>query len=113
MIVVQQNWIVFGNVSIYDVVILSHILFFVGAFGVVVMRNNVIIIIMAIELMFLSANINFVSFSVSIDDIAGQIFALFVLAITAAESAIGLAVVISYYRLRGVISVDYINCLKG
>ena len=68
---------------------------------------------MSIELMLLAININFVVFSVYLDDITGQIFALFVLTIAAAESAIGLAILVVYYRIKGIISINFINSIKG
>lgn len=68
---------------------------------------------MAIELMLLSININFVIFSIYLDDITGQIFALFILTVAAAESAIGLAILVVYYRIKGIISINYINSIKG
>ena len=69
--------------------------------------------LMSIELMFLAVNFNFIIFSVFLDDIIGQIFALFILTVAAAESAIGLAILVIYYRIRGTVSIEYINLLKG
>ena len=76
-------------------------------------KNNIIVILMSIELLLLSINLNFALFSVYLDDLVGQLFSLFVLTVAAAESAIGLAILVVFYRIRGVISVDYINSLKG
>lgn len=76
-------------------------------------RKNIILMLMSIELMLLAVNFNFIIFSVFLDDIIGQIFALFVLTVAAAESAIGLAILVIYYRIRGTVSIEYINLLKG
>jgi NADH-quinone oxidoreductase subunit K len=89
------------------------ILFLISLFGIIILRKNVIMIIICIEMMLLAVNLLLMLFSVYLDDIVGQIFALLVLTIAAAESAIGLAILVIYYKLRGVISVDYINFLKG
>jgi len=88
-------------------------LFLVGLTGIFVTRKNIIIILMCVELILLAVNINFIVFSVYLDDLTGQIFALYVLTVAAAESAIGLAILVVYYRIRGVISLNYINLLKG
>jgi NADH-quinone oxidoreductase subunit K len=94
-------------------IVTSTIMFFVGIFGIFLIKKNIIIILMAIELMLLSININFVIFSVYLDDIIGQIFALLVLTVAASESAIGLAILVVYYRIKGLISINYINSIKG
>jgi NADH-quinone oxidoreductase subunit K len=91
----------------------SVILFFIGLCGIFVIPQNIIIILISLELILLSINLNFIMFSIYLDDISGQIYALFILTVAAAESAIGLALVVIYYRLRGIISLDYINNLKG
>lgn len=88
-------------------------IFFLGLWGVLIIRSNLISVLIAIELLLFSCNFNFVIFSVFFDDVVGQLFALFVLTVAAAESAIGLALVVVYYRVRGNISVDYVNFLKG
>lgn len=93
--------------------ILSMSLFLIGSFGMFLSRKHVIIILISLELILLSCNINFVVFSVYLDDILGQIFALLVLTVAAAESALGLAILIVYYRLRGGISIDLISLLKA
>lgn len=93
--------------------IISVILFLIGVLGIFLVKKNIIIILMSIELMLLAININFVVFSVYLDDITGQIFALFVLTIAAAESAIGLAILVVYYRIKGIISINFINSIKG
>jgi NADH-quinone oxidoreductase subunit K len=76
-------------------------------------RKNIIVILMSIELILLAINFNFVVFSIFIDDFLGQIFAFFILTIAAAESAIGLAIYVIFFRIRGTVSIDYINLLKG
>ena len=93
--------------------ILSTSVFAIGFLGIFVNRKNIITILMSIELMLLSANINFVGFSNVLDDLYGQIFALFVLVVAAAEAAIGLAILIIFFNKSGTISVDFINKLKG
>jgi NADH-quinone oxidoreductase subunit K len=89
------------------------ILFAIGIFGIFLNRKNVIIILMAIELMLLAVNINLVAFSVELGDLVGQVFAMFVLTVAAAEAAIGLAILVVYFRNRGTIAVEDINLMKG
>ncbi|MQA65281.1 MAG: NADH-quinone oxidoreductase subunit NuoK [Alphaproteobacteria bacterium] len=91
----------------------AAILFTLGIFGIFLNRKNVIIILMSIELMLLAVNINLVAFSAHLGDLAGQVFALFVLTVAAAEAAIGLAILVVYFRNRGSIAVEDINRLKG
>ena len=88
-------------------------LFTTGVFGIFLNRKNVIIILMSIELILLSININLVAFSVHLNDLAGQIFAMFIITVAAAEAAIGLAILVVYFRNRGSIEVDDINMMKG
>jgi len=88
-------------------------LFTVGIFGIFLNRKNVIVILMSIELILLSVNVNFVAFSAYLGDIVGQVFALLVLTVAAAEAAIGLAILVVYFRNRGSIAVDDINLMKG
>jgi NADH-quinone oxidoreductase subunit K len=92
---------------------LALILFLIGILGIVVNRKNLIILLMSIELMLLSLNFCFITASVITDDIIGQIFSLYVLVVAAAESAIGLSILVAYYRVRGTISVQYLNLLRG
>jgi NADH-quinone oxidoreductase subunit K len=92
---------------------ISTILFLFGIWGIFLNRKNIIIILMSIELMILAVNLNLLFFSVHIDDLLGQLFALLVLTVAAAESAIGLALLVVYYRVRGTISVEFINLVKG
>ncbi|MEM1284198.1 MAG: NADH-quinone oxidoreductase subunit NuoK [Cohaesibacteraceae bacterium] len=89
------------------------ILFTLGVFGIFINRKNVIIILMSIELILLAVNINLVAFSFYLNDLAGQIFALFILTVAAAEAAIGLAILVVFFRNRGSIAVEDINMMKG
>ena len=91
----------------------AAILFTLGIFGIFLNRKNVIIILISIELILLAVNITFGAFSVHLQDLVGQVFALFVLAIAAAEAAIGLAIIVVYFRNRGSIAVEDINIMKG
>ena len=91
----------------------AAILFTIGVFGIFLNRKNVIIILMSIELMLLAVNINFVAFSAYLGDLMGQVFALFVLTVAAAEAAIGLAILVVYFRIRGTVEVEDINAMKG
>lgn len=92
---------------------LAGILFTLGVFGIFLNRKNVIVILMSIELMLLSVNINFVAFSSFLHDLGGQVFAMFILTVAAAEAAIGLAILVVFFRNRGSIAVDDISSLKG
>ena len=91
----------------------AAILFTLGIFGIFLNRKNVIIILMSIELMLLAVNINFVAFSAFLGNLTGQVFALFVLTVAAAEAAIGLAILVVYFRNRGTIQVEDIDMMKG
>ena len=91
----------------------SAILFTLGVLGIFINRKNVIVILMSVELILLSVNINFVAFSSFLNDIVGQVFALLVLTVAAAEAAIGLAILVVYFRNRGTIAVEDINMMKG
>jgi len=91
----------------------SMILFLLGIWGIFLNRKNIIVMLMSIELMLLAVNLNFLLFSVYLDDVVGQVFALLILTVAAAESAIGLALLVVYYRVRGTIAVEFINLLKG
>jgi len=92
---------------------LSAIIFTIGIVGVFLNRKNIIIILMSIELILLSVNINLVSFSIFLQDLVGQIFSMFILTVAAAEAAIGLAIIVIYYKNKGSIDVDQIRSLKG
>jgi NADH-quinone oxidoreductase subunit K len=91
----------------------AAVLFTLGIFGIFLNRKNVIIILMSVELILLAVNINFVAFSAFLHDLVGQIFAMFVLTVAAAEAAIGLAILVVYFRNRGTIAVEDINLMKG
>jgi NADH-quinone oxidoreductase subunit K len=93
--------------------VLGAILFTTGVFGIFLNRKNVIIILMSIELILLAVNVNFVAFSVYLGDLAGQVFAMFVLTVAAGEAAIGLAIVVVFFRNRGSIQVADVNLMKG
>ena len=88
-------------------------LFTIGVFGIFVNRRNIIVILMAIELILLAVNINLVAFSVYLHDVVGQIYAMFVLTVAAAEAAVGLAILVTFFRNRGDISVDEATMMKG
>jgi len=91
----------------------AAILFTLGVFGIFLNRKNVIIIMMSVELMLLAVNINFVAFSSFLNDMVGQVFTMFILTVAAAEAAIGLAIVVVFFRNRGTIAVEEISQLKG
>jgi len=91
----------------------AAILFTLGIFGIFLNRRNVIVILMSIELILLAVNINFVAFSAHLGDLVGQVFTMFILTVAAAEAAIGLAILVVYFRNRGSIAVDDINLMKG
>lgn len=91
----------------------AAILFTIGVFGIFLNRNNIIIILMSVELILLSVNINLVAFSNHLGDLVGQVFALVILTVAAAEAAIGLAILVIFFRNRGSIAVDDVNMMKG
>ena len=91
----------------------AALLFTIGIFGIFLNRKNVIVILMSIELILLAVNVNLVAFSVFLGDLVGQVFALLVLTVAAAESAIGLAILVVYFRNRGTIAVEDINLMRG
>ena len=93
--------------------VVAAILFALGVLGVVANRKNLIVMLMAIELILLSVNLNLVAFSAYLHDLVGQVFAMFVLTVAAGEAAIGLAILVIYFRGRGTISVDDVNRMKG
>ena len=100
-------------IGIEHYVTVSSILFVLGVLGIFLNRKNVIIILMAIELILLAVNINLVAFSVFLHDLTGQVFAMFVLTVAAGEAAIGLAILVLYFRDRGTIAVDDVSHMKG
>ena len=91
----------------------AAILFTLGVAGIILNRKNIIIILMSVELILLSVNLNLVAFSSFLHDLTGQVFALFILTVAAAEAAIGLAILVTYYRISGTIAVEDINAMKG
>ena len=101
------------EISLEHYLILAAIIFTIGIVGIFLNRKNLIVILMCIELLLLAVNINFVSFSIFLNDLNGQIFTLFILTVAAAEAAIGLAIIVVYYRNARSISVEDINTLKG
>ena len=100
-------------IGIEHYIVVSSIIFVLGVLGIFLNRKNIIIILMAIELILLSVNLNLVAFSAYLGDLTGQIFAMFVLTVAAAEAAIGLAILVIYFRNRGTIAVDDVNRMKG
>jgi NADH-quinone oxidoreductase subunit K len=102
-----------AELGLIHFLILSAALFTVGVVGIFVNRKNIIVILMALELILLSVNINLVSFSMFLHDVVGQIFAMFVLTVAAAEAAVGLAILVTFFRNRGDIAVDDASVMKG
>ena len=101
------------EVGLGHYLILGATIFTIGVIGIFLNRKNIIVILMSIELILLAVNINLVSFSIYLGDISGQVFTLFILTVAAAEAAIGLAIIVIYYRKSGTIRVEDINSLKG
>lgn len=108
-----MNHVFFGDVGIFHYLVLSGLLFTIGICGIFLNRKNIITILMSIELILLAVNINFVAFSVKLGDLTGQIFAMFILTVAAAEAAIGLAILVIYFRNRGTIAVEDVSQMKG
>ncbi|GMN01381.1 NADH-quinone oxidoreductase subunit NuoK [Erythrobacter sp. MTPC3] len=100
-------------IGIEHYLVVGAILFVLGVLGIFLNRKNVIVILMAIELILLAVNINLVAFSAFMNDLVGQVFAMLVLTVAAAEAAIGLAILVIYFRGRGTIAVDDVNRMKG
>ena len=101
------------NIELGHYLTLGGVIFLLGGVGIFLNRKNVIVILMSVELILLSVNINLVAFSTYSNEIAGQIFTFFILTVAAAEAAIGLAIIVSYYRTKGSIRVQDINEMKG
>ena len=101
------------SVGLAHYLTVAAILLVLGVFGIFLNRKNVIVILMSIELILLAVNINLVAFSAALNDLSGQILAMFVLTVAAAEAAIGLAIVVVYFRNRGSIEVEDVNLMKG
>lgn len=102
-----------SSINIEHFLILSALIFTIGACGIFLNRKNIITILLSIELILLSVNINLVAFSVHLGDLVGQIFSIFILTVAAAEAAIGLAILVAYFRNRGSIDVEQINQMHG
>ncbi len=100
-------------IGIWNYLLVGALVFVIGVLGIFLNRKNVIVILMSIELILLSVSINFVTFSAYLGDLFGQVFVMFVLTVAAAESAIGLAILLVYFRNRGSIAVEDINMMKG
>ena len=100
-------------IGLTEYLTVAAILFTIGVMGIFLNRKNIIIILMSVELILLAVNINFVAFSTYLGDLVGQVFALFVLTVAAAEAAIGLAILVVYFRNRGTIAVEDVNMMKG
>ena len=103
----------FAHIGILHYLAVSSLLFTIGICGIFLNRKNIITILMSVELILLAVNINFVAFSAMLGDIMGQIFAMFVLTVAAAEAAIGLAILVIYFRNRDTIAVEDVNMMKG
>ena len=101
------------TIGLTHYLVVAALLFTIGICGIILNRKNIIVILMSVELILLSVNINFVAFSSYLGDLTGQIFALFILTVAAAEAAIGLAILVTYFRNRGSINVEDINMMKG
>ncbi|UYV14878.1 NADH-quinone oxidoreductase subunit NuoK [Porphyrobacter sp. ULC335] len=102
-----------GGIGVEHYLVVGAILFVLGVLGIFLNRKNVIVILMAVELILLAVNINLVAFSAFMQNLTGQVFAMLVLTVAAAEAAIGLAILVIYFRTRGSIAVDDINRMKG
>ncbi len=102
-----------GGIGIEHFLVVGAILFVLGVLGIFLNRKNVIVILMSVELILLAVNINLVAFSAFMNDLTGQVFAMLVLTVAAAEAAIGLAILVIYFRNRGTIAVDDVNRMKG
>ena len=100
-------------IGLVHYLVVSAILFALGVLGLVANRKNLIVMLMAIELILLAVNLNFVAFSAALHDLVGQVFAMFVLTVAAGEAAIGLAILVIYFRSRGTIAVDDVARMKG
>jgi NADH-quinone oxidoreductase subunit K len=109
----EGNMNLIGGVGLEAFLMVAAMLFVIGIFGIFLNRKNVIVVLMSIELLLLAVNINLVAFSAHLGDLVGQVFALFVLTVAAAEAAIGLAILVCFFRVRGTIAVEDVNMMKG
>lgn len=94
-------------------ILISFILYLIGVVGIIINRTNLIVMLMSLEIMLLAINISFITYSIFLDDLVGQIFAFFILTVAAAESAIGLAIIVVYFRVKSSISVETISLIKN
>ena len=101
------------TIGLANYLTVAAILFTIGVLGIFLNRKNIIVILMSVELILLAVNINFVAFSSYLGDLVGQVFTLFILTVAAAEAAIGLAILVVYFRNRGTIAVEDVNMMKG
>ncbi len=101
------------EITLFHYLALAALLFVIGVFGIFLNRKNIIVILMSVELMLLAVNINFVAFSAWLEDLHGQVFAMFILTVAAAEAAIGLAILVTFFRNKGQILVEDLSELKG
>lgn len=101
------------EIDLHHYLVLAGMLFTLGVFGIFLNRKNVIVIMMSIELMLLAVNINFVAFSSYLGDLSGQVFTMFILTVAAAEAAIGLAILVTFFRNKGSVAVEDISGMKG
>jgi NADH-quinone oxidoreductase subunit K len=101
------------SLNIFFLLFFSFLMFFLGVLGIFITRKNIIIILVSIELMLLAVNFNFVIFSILLEDVLGQLFVVYTLTLAGAEAAIGLAILIIFYRIRGIITVNFVTSLKG
>lgn len=101
------------EITMTHYLVVSAVLFILGVFGIFLNRRNLIVILMSIELMLLSVTVNMVTFSAYLQDLTGQVFAMFILTVAAAEAAIGLAILVVFFRNRGTIAVDDLTAMKG
>lgn len=109
----QNNKNFFMIIDLVKYLTVAMILFILGIWGIFMNRKNIIVMLMSIELMLLAVNLNFVIFSVYLDDLLGQIFSIFILTVAAAESAIGLSILVIYSRIKGSLAIDFIHLMKG
>ena len=105
--------IIFMVIDLVKYLTVALILFILGIWGIFLNRKNIVIMLMSIELMLLAVNLNFIIFSVYLDDLLGQVFSIFILTVAAAESAIGLSILVIYSRIKGTLAIDFINLMKG
>ena len=108
-----MDTVFFGSTGLFHYLVVSSLLFVIGVCGIFLNRKNIITILMSIELILLSVSVNLVAFSIHLGDLVGQVFSIFILTVAAAEAAIGLAILVIYFRENGTIDVTTINRMKG